>query len=273
MFCSTLPFVSLQPFIESLWYCNRYVAGREETLTLPFGRIEMLIKFSGEYAITHQQETFTNEDLWITGQQSKPTITTISGQHECMGVVFTPLGWHAFSNIWASELTDSSFPLRELWGKEVSALRDELAESKKVEIKFDKIQHYFLKRLKIHENIGIIRQAIRIIEDNRNAKKITVNSLCKELKTSRKSLNHYFQKCIGLSASGYLQQMVFNSIIKDLSTIPVKRLIETGYNYHFFDQAHFIKQFESFSGMPPGQYLQFVKKELIDKSFPNFITL
>lgn len=272
MFHSAIPIISLQPFIENIWYCNRYVDTTEQTLTLPLGRIEMVIKFSGEYSIAHQQEKFKEEYFWITGQQNKPTITTISGQHECMGVVFTSLGWNAFSNIPAGELINKSVSVSDLWGKNINTHWNELTDIKRVETKFNKLQQFFLKRLLMPDKLSIIQEALHIIQVNGNAKKITVNNLCRQLKISRKSLNQHFQKYIGISASAYLQQIVFNAIIKDICVVPGDRLIEVGYDYHFFDQAHFIKQFQSFSGMTPGQYLRLVKNEAVDKAFPNFLT-
>ncbi len=272
MFYSAIPIVPLQPFIENIWYCNRHVATTEQTLTLPFGRIELVVNFSGDYYIENQQEKFKGEHSWITGQQSKPSVATISGQHECMGVVFTPLGWTAFSKLQAGELTNKSVPVSDIWGIEVYTLSDELAELKEIEIKFDRLQYFLLKRLMKYDKLATIKAALSIIEANGNGKKVTVNNLCKQLKISRKSLNQQFQKYIGISPSTYLQQKVFNGIIKDICLIRAGRLIEVGYDYHFFDQSHFIKQFQTFSGMTPGQYLQLVKTEAVDKAFPNFLT-
>jgi AraC-like DNA-binding protein len=269
---SSRPIFPLQPYIESIWYCRRHVNAPENTLTLPFGRIELVINFSGTYEIKYPEMQFEKKDMWVSGQLTKPTITRIVGEHECIGIVFTSLGVNAFWKIEASQFTDKSISLDNIFGNEIIAVKSEIRELKSPEAKIHRIEQFFLKRVTFHNSLSTIKQALDIICSSEQKKKVTVSYLYKTLKISRNSLNKQFKRYIGVSASTYLQQKMFNSVIRDISKTPGERLIGVGYDYNFFDQAHFIKQFQTFAGMSPGQYLQFVKNNAIDNTFPNFIT-
>lgn len=272
MFYSVIPILSLQSYIENIWYCNRYIDHAEHTQTLPLGRTEIVIRFSGVYSIRHQKMIFKKSDCWVSGQQTGPTVTTIAGQHECMGVVFTPLGWNAFSSLEAGELINISVDLADVLGKGIGPLRNELAEIKFPEAKIYRLQQFLFKKLSTTTQLSTIQQALHLVDICGRERKVTVTGLCGQLKISRKSLHKHFQKYVGLPPSAYIQQRIFNTIIKEMNRNPEKRLIEVGYDYDFFDQSHFIKQFQLYAGITPGEYLQLVRRNIIDKTFPNFFT-
>jgi AraC-like DNA-binding protein len=269
VFISIHPSTALQPYIENIWYCNRHVPKEEATLSLPFGRSEMVINLSGEYSTGSNK--FNEGDYWISGQLTKPTKTHIYGHHECLGVVFTPLGLNAFSNIEASELTNRCVSSNDIFGNKLHSVVDEIKTLSSGEDKIQKLSNSLLRSIISQGESTLIKGALYIIESSEKKSKVTIELLCQQLKTSRKSLNKHFQKYIGLSASVYLQQRAFNGVIRDLSHSPNCRLIEVGYDYNFFDQSHFIKQFQLISGLTPKQYVHLVKNKAVDKSYPNFI--
>jgi methylphosphotriester-DNA--protein-cysteine methyltransferase len=162
--------------------------------------------------------------------------------------------------------------LDNIFGNEIMAVKSEIQELKLPEEKIRRIEQFFLKRTTFHNSLSTIKQALDIIGSSEQKKKVTVSSLYKTLKISRNSLNKQFKRYIGVSASAYMQQKMFNNVIRDISKAPNERLIGVGYDYNFFDQAHFIKRFQTFAGLSPGQYLQFVKSKAVDSTFPNFIS-
>lgn len=272
MFYSVAPSAALQPFVETVWYCNRYLPVEEKTLTLPLGRIEMVIRFSGDYSITHEGTQLEAGAFWITGQPTGAVTTSIRGRHECMGAVFTPLGWSGFSKISAGELTNQSVDVDAVLGRRFGSLREELVELKTAAHKCKAFENVLAKRLNGGNGSPLIREAMSLIQKNGFLHKVTVSGMAGQLKVSRKTLNQHFQKHVGLSASAYLQHLTCNAVLQRLCRVPDARLIETGYEFNFFDQAHFIRQFQAFAGMTPGEYRRLFKQGAIDKSFPNFIT-
>lgn len=272
MFHTKKPITPLQAFIEQTWYCNYYIDSNQRTLTLPYGRIEMVINLNGIYNIQKEDFYFKGKEAWISGQQNGVTVSTIAGQHECIGIVFTPLGWKLFSGIDACELKNSfvqASAVLKNFGDVIALIAVKTTAAEKIAA----LENYLQKQaVNFKRSNNNIHNALDIIQHCKDAK-LTVNQLSKQLKLSRKSLNNLFQNYIGLSASGYLQQRFFSHLLHHLCSEPRKRLIEHTYEHHFFDQSHFIKQFQAYAGMTPGQYLLHAKEQRIDPLFPNFISL
>lgn len=230
----------------------------------------MVINFSGNYSVKNANSVAQINTASVIGQITQPTITSLNGHHECLGIVFTPVGWKYFVEVDAHELQNKFLEADLLFGNEFKFIIEHLSATKNIERKFELIQNFFLKRHCTSKKPATVSEAIHLLK-NAQGNKVTVNYLCKQLNISRKSLNVHFKRHIGLSTYSFFQQMTFNQIIKEISACPHVRLVETGYTHNFFDQAHFIKQFQSFAGMTPGQYSQCVINGRVDQHSPNFL--
>ena len=130
----------------------------------------------------------------------------------------------------------------------------------------------FKKILPSKGNSARIHAAMQLVK-NKNGNKCSVNELCAHLDISRKSLNQHFRRHVGMSASGWLQQSMFSKVLTYINQSPGKRLIEAAYEHHFFDQSHFIRQFQQYAGMNPRAYLDYVLDKKVDSLSPSFISL
>jgi methylphosphotriester-DNA--protein-cysteine methyltransferase len=72
---------------------------------------------------------------------------------------------------------------------------------------------------------------------------------------SQKHLIHLFKSYTGLTPKKFQQVQRFFHAIDDLSLVP-SSVGAMPFNDDYFDQAHFIKKFNQFSGFNPGGYLK-----------------
>ncbi len=63
---------------------------------------------------------------------------------------------------------------------------------------------------------------------------------------------------VGTTAKKFASIVRFNSVLENLKES--KTLTEICFEYNFFDQAHFIKDFKQFTGDTPENYKSFLKK-------------
>ena len=272
VFFTRQPISRLSPVIEQIWYCNHFIETPQRTLTLPFGRIEMVIKLDGAYTIEKDRTRYNGTHGWISGQQDGSSLSTIGGAHECIGIVFTPFGWKALSNIPASEFRNCFITITDLV-REFDDIPFQLMETKTPFRKMDILEKKLLAMIREHSGVNHhMRQALHYIQLH-ETRKITVLELCRLLGLSRKSLNTYFQDHVGLSASEYLQQRFFFHLLSRLCGEREKRLIDHTYEHHFFDQSHFIRQFHRYSGMTPGDYLRCAGQGKTSALSANFISM
>ena len=88
------------------------------------------------------------------------------------------------------------------------------------------------------------------------------DELIKTESFSRRQLERKFQQEIGL-APGYLKQLHRIKVARYLITVnPLASLTDIAQDCGFYDQAHFIRQFQKITGQTPGQYK---KKKLMQQ--------
>lgn len=272
-FCSITPGSQLSPYVEQVWYCKKTIAEPQRTIALPFGRMELVIAFSGEYATTNAAgRSIKNSPYWIAGQQQRAYLTTTAGDHECMGIVFTCSGWGGFTGVAADELANDFITVDAIWGHDIHSLREELFAIEVPQEKCKKLMQWIQRRLSPVKNTALIRQAMDFLASQCDTRP-SVNTLCRHLKVTRKTLNQHFRQHIGLSTSVFLQQCTFNKVLKYISRSPGRRLIEGAYEHEFFDQSHFTRQFQQYAGMSPREYQEYVRMGKADSEMPNFISL
>jgi AraC-like DNA-binding protein len=85
--------------------------------------------------------------------------------------------------------------------------------------------------------------------------------LAEKLITTPKNMERKFSNHLGKTPKQYIKLVRFQETLNDFSTHKNIHLTEYAYRNGYFDQAHFIRDFKSFSGYTP--------KEFVEK-YPDF---
>jgi AraC-like DNA-binding protein len=78
---------------------------------------------------------------------------------------------------------------------------------------------------------------------------IRITELAKQLHISQSPLEKRFRQAVGASPKKFASVVRLKNAIKEYS--PQNSLTDLGYEAGFYDQAHFIKEFKSFTGETP----------------------
>jgi AraC-like DNA-binding protein len=168
-------------------------------------------------------------------------------------IVFNPGGTRAFFDTPAHEFAGASMPLDYLKefhdGDEVSErLNDAQSSKERVSI----VEQILMKQLK-HRAVDslIIRAAQKI---DANSARIRIKDLIQTLNISRDAFEKRFRQTIGTTPKQ------FSSIIRMRKLIEAgkneKSLTELAYDFGYFDQSHFIKDFKLFTGRTPSSFFK-----------------
>jgi AraC-like DNA-binding protein len=79
------------------------------------------------------------------------------------------------------------------------------------------------------------------------------------LYTNSRRLQQNFQEDYGVSAKVFAKSFRFDHIKKTLSQNPDTNLKDLAFDYGYTDQAHFAKDFKSFTNMTPTEFCNKVK--------------
>lgn len=194
--------------------------------------------------------------IYIFGQALSPRLS-ISNEEgiDVLGVKFTALGFHLLSGMKVQHLTDEIVDAEDVWGKEVAYLGEALYEVNDVVRSVQLLDGYFYRKLSSSRNTYIhpcVAEALQLINNAQG--NIRIKELQKDIHTSPSTLERAFLNQLGMTPKMYSRILRYNK---------VKALIDQGkadwqhicFNFGYFDQSHFIKEFKRYSGLTPEAYL------------------
>jgi AraC-like DNA-binding protein len=133
---------------------------------------------------------------------------------------------------------------------QIETISGELAAAKSDFDRLSAIEMFFINRLNSRGNQGRIILAVELIKKHSGNLKITV--IARQLKISQGQLEKSFRKTVGASPKKFACIVRFRKVLTIAHN--EKNLTQLGLEAGFFDQAHFIKDFKSFTGFTPERY-------------------
>ncbi|MCB0654924.1 MAG: helix-turn-helix transcriptional regulator [Saprospiraceae bacterium] len=175
-------------------------------------------------------------------------------------VFFTELGFAHFASHPAHELFNLSLSLDYVFEKDrVNEVQEKLGLANTDKQKIKVIEQFLLAQLREIENDKLIVEAVKRIHQSRGT--IQIKELIGKLYISQSAFEKRFRKMVGTTAKKFASIVRFNALLEDMNG--TKTLTEICYNYNFFDQAHFIRDFKQFTGETPENFKRF----FVDKRF------
>ena len=114
------------------------------------------------------------------------------------------------------------------------------------------LESFLIHRLNSSLNQRQIILAVEIIKKHAGNLKITM--LAQQLKISQSQLEKHFRKIVGASPKKFASIVRFRNVLKIAAN--ESSMTQLGLEAGFFDQAHFIKDFKSFTGITPEKYFR-----------------
>lgn len=246
------PCSELSPVVESIWIQeNDRDASREffpPTRILPTGKVHIVFHYGDPFVQHHRNFDCRMPDFMVFGQTTKPVTVSATGRTGILIACLYPWGAVPLLGTPAYEFTDSYLDLRTLFTASVITRFTEKMNAAGSNTERVKILQAFLIGLldDSQRDRLICEAALRI---NRANGTCAVSKLAKDLQMSRRHLSRRFKQAIGLSPK------VFANIVRFQKAIGLKRNGRSWQKIvsrcYYYDQAHFITEFKSFSGIAP----------------------
>ncbi len=249
-----------EDYIESLVYFKGYSPEHSIEKVIPDGSINLIFELDG-----FTRNVFDNETLepnaqyskvWLSGVQRNYISISVHKESEMFVVRFKPGGAYPFFGKPISDFTDKVLHAEEVFGSEIFEFRDALMKAaepidKKVvavewlERKFDE------NRIPKPEVFKSIQQIIIDPQFQQN----NLKQLVEESGFSQKQFISLFKNYVGITPK-YFQRIVrFSEILVKIQSESKLSWAEISQDCGFYDQAHFIKEFQHFCGYNPETHL------------------
>lgn len=244
------PVPLLTPYIKNYWQLK--TAGNSSVArTLPTGMMS-LIFHRGNRLLSVQENVF-HPRAFLAGHERTFADLKYTGQIDMIAVVFRPAGVRVFFDLPMNEIHNLRLTAGDLEDRELGVLENSLASTEGDRMCILLIEQFLLKRLTrfAEYNLKRIETAIGLIDSGQTDITLLADAVC----LSRKQFNRIFSEYVGANPKEFARTIRLQRALHILEIQPQISLTALAYECGYYDQSHLIKEFKTFSGYTPTEYL------------------
>lgn len=248
-FDKIIPTERLKPYISCFVISEDEL--EKEYRVLPSSGLVIGFQYRGQLATVTNSLESKLASAGITGLSDRYKIFRNSAGVGTVLVYFTEVGFSHFASHPAHELFNLSVSLDEIFDRNrVEELEEKLSQAASDKQRIHLVERFLLSQLRDIHTDRLIVEAVKLIYQSRGT--IQVKELNERLFISQSPFEKRFRKVVGTTAKKFAAIVRFNAVLNNLHG--TKTLTELCYENHFFDQAHFIKNFKQFTGDTPENF-------------------
>jgi AraC-like DNA-binding protein len=232
----------------------------DSRIVVPDGHAKILIPYKNPLSVTIADSLFyaSEQQIFLTGIQNKPrTICSPEADAGTIGIELTPKGLYHLFHLSMSELTDRIYSFEDLFGAWGRRLQTILGDIEEPDAKIAQLQ-ITLTHL-MHQNTNDFSLLDHTIERLIQSHGMTrIQELARETGYSRRYLDMLFREHVGLSPKSLASILRFQSMYRGWMQVNLRTFSKDSLYAHYYDQAHFIKEFKRFTGYTPQKYAELV---------------
>jgi AraC-like DNA-binding protein len=219
--------------------------------TLASGYPELMFHYQGKF-----MENASNgpiEASFVSGihaQTNKYRQFSIAEDFGILGVHLFPYALPALLNRPSSAISNLLPDLSDLLGREGRELEEKIMLAKDTVQRIALVSNFMEKRLSRSEKPEIVAAVRHIIQANGQ---VNIGQLASSCSWSRRQFERNFLASAGFPPRHFARIIRFNALISQYQKSE-NSLTEMAYDFGYFDQAHFIHDFNAFSGQSPGAF-------------------
>ena len=248
----------LSQFVENMWLVEGFVADYTREKILPDGAIELIIDLDPQpkaiFADEASEDFRTVKKAWISGERTRYIVIGAARNQSMVGIRFHPGGAYPFFRFPISELSESVTELDLIWGSLVDEIRDQLLEIESPEARLLRLESFLLgqARRSLEAN-RLITFAVHQLQHSPQF--LAIRDLASTIGITQKHLISQFEKVVGLRPKTFARVCKFQKVITLLEQQKHIEWVAVATDCGYYDQAHFIHEFQTFSGLNPSTYM------------------
>jgi AraC-like DNA-binding protein len=254
----------IRAFIECYWVIEDEGPIPVQQKIVPDGFPEIIFHYGDPYKILIANEWELQADFLLAGQITKFFFLENIGKTGVFGIKFKPADVYQLFNFSMEEYNDKVVSLNNTKNSHLKRIKQILSLCPHEE-RISQLNSLFETLIQTNQlTPGPIGYAIDLINEKKGM--ITVSKLSNTSFLSERQLLNQFRQQVGLSPKLYARIIRLNYIFQ-LVMDKKEKWSSLAYEAAYFDQAHFIRDFKTFTGDNPGQYA------FDEKNFANFFLM
>ena len=243
----------LRSIIKYFWVIESESIASINHKLLPVNNVDLIFNLSSpiEY-ITDAQTSANSTRFHFNGPREKCLIIRQTGKLRVFGASFFPTGLFPMLNTPLKEFTGRTVGIDEITGNFADEILDTISEVPTNAEVIKKIEEYIAELIDFslipdRDVSELIR--IFISEDS------CIYDFCEEYGINQRRLERIFNKYIGVSPKLFQRINRLHRIINQLRSEDFDTLALCAYEHNYTDQTHFIKDFKTFTGTTPTEFM------------------
>jgi AraC-like DNA-binding protein len=241
----------LADLIECFWVIEDDSKEVHQQKIIPDGFPEIIFHYGDPYRVNISGEWEEQSSQLLAGQIKNHFYLENTGASGMIGIKFKPYALAELFDLNMQNFTDSVVDLNSILEEEFASVYKNILSNDGYKSKIE-LLNTLLEELATNSiPIEKVRSAIAMIFKNNGF--LSISEIAEKTQISERHLERIFKKAIGLSPKFYCRVIRFSYIFEfvqqeDASWSEIAQL--SG----FYDQSHFIKNFQEFTGEDPSNY-------------------
>ena len=252
------PAPPLSRFVELLWYYEQPPRAHQKERLMPDGCISLIINLEQDETRIYDAEALNKvtklRGCSVGGPHTKCFAIDTDEQTCVIGVAFRPAGAVPFLKLPSDELQNQHIDLEDLWGSLARELRERALAAKSPEAKVRVVELALLERAAgIFDGQPVVEYAVDHFLLQPATAKIT--EVAHKTGFSSRRFIELFKQHVGMTPKLFCRIRRFQKVLRRITSGQPVNWSDTALQCGYFDQAHFIHDFRTFSGINPSKYL------------------
>jgi AraC-like DNA-binding protein len=256
-YISYIPSPPLNAYIDDLYYLDG-PAPYPRQKALPVVSSNLMINLGDPFEVyepDQSQPFMTCADSWWVGIWSTYHSVGWPPNVQFYGVHFKPGGAYPFLQFRLSEMNSQVVPLDALWGYYAGEMRERLHAAPTVQTGFGLLERLLLARLcEAPRSLEIVQSAVAEIAQQHGA--LSIRALSDQMGISQNYLGTQFKGLVGVPPNEVARFFRFAHVLRLIDSARPVDLTLIAHQSHFYDQSHFNRDFVTFTGHSPTEYVQ-----------------
>jgi AraC-like DNA-binding protein len=234
------PSLWLKPYVRNYWSlrCSGVPALPRRHRVVPDGCIDLIFM---------RRRPTEDYRASVVGTMTQPIEEELAPHVDYIGIRFNPGGFRRFFKIPPCELTDRIVSLDDLSSQ--SGIAERLADGRGLTACLESLEDELARRFKPEEHDLLPAGVLETISARRG--NVPMTQLGHMTGWSSRHLRRMFHESIGVGPKTFCRIIRFMSALRVLRRNPRPSLMDVALDAGYYDQAHFIHEFEDFYGSSP----------------------
>lgn len=252
-----IPGPPLASLVRCFWYWEGTPQPHRRERLMPTGEAAIVFNLRDEEMRLYDADDLNRStscgSAALTGPRTGCFAIDTACEDRVIGIEFLPGGTFPFFREPAGEIANQSLPLDCLWSR-AGDIREQLLGAPSVDAMFAVLERALIDRmvrpLEFHPAIVFARSHIC-----RAPHVATIAGVVDRIGLSQRRFIELFRDQIGLSPKSFCRVRRFQRVLQTVHRSKAVDWAQVALDGGYYDQAHFIHDFQAFAGMTPAAYL------------------